>query len=1096
MKTDIFQSPDWFQATTLTERIAAWRASGSPAANGEMNRELAERRCKRWQADAPFNKGSFFAQRLGQAAISAEDFKQMLGEPAAVVQRRLAASPEWLRKLERAYSIPADDESDRELLQGRLAEFVFANVAPDKTAPEPPENSAHKEKVAGFLNFVRPLLRQGLAELRAGVAALAREFPQAPFDPQTIDALLFARLPGKLLRMISRTLVLEMNVARMQGQLAGETPEARFEHFVERLLDREIALAILQEYPVLARQLVVIIDNWVTISLEFLRHLCADWPAIRATFSVDAPAVLKALKGDVGDSHRGGRSVIIAEFDSGFKIVYKPRSMAVEGHFQELLRWVNERGEHPRFRTMVILDGGDHGWVEFIRPATCTGAAEVERFYQRQGGYLALLYALYATDFHLENLIAAGEHPVLIDLETLFFPKLRRARDEEPNSFAGDLMEGSILQTLLLPMRDESDGVEMSGLGGAPGQLSALSSPQWQGQGTDEMLFTRKRMRLPGSDNRPTLNGKDVEALQYTETIVAGFTAIYRLLQAHRHELLAKDGLLPRFADDKVRVVLRATSYYGILNYESMHPDMLRDALERDRMFDRLWAEAERLPDYARITPAECLDLCDGDVPIFHARVNSRDLLTSRDAAITNFFEASGWDQVTSRFEQLGESDLNQQRWYIRASMTVLAKAAEKTLRAVFYDTLTQRPAAREELLAEAHKIADRLEELARRGEGEALWIGLSLTPDDNWALNPTGVDLYDGLPGIALFLGYLGAVTGAARYTNMAKAALAAMRKQLQTLAPDLPAGGAFNGWGGVIYAFAHLGALWNDAELRREAENAAETLIERLDKDEHFDLMSGAAGCIVSLLALHRVAPSEKILAAAMKCGDHLLANTQEMPQGLGWRFRRKQENPLTGFSHGAAGIAWALLELAAAAGEWRFREAALSALAFERSLFSREAGNWPDLREFAKLPDGSPSYSTVWCHGAPGIGLGRLLALKHLDDAETRAEIDTAIQTTLARGALGNHSICHGDLGNLELLLQASVILRDPQWQEKANRLAGGILDSMKTHGWVCGNPLSVESPGLMTGLAGIGYGLLRLAEPQRVPSVLALEPPRGV
>jgi lantibiotic modifying enzyme len=30
--------------------------------------------------------------------------------------------------------------------------------------------------------------------------------------------------------------------------------------------------------------------------------------------------------------------------------------------------------------------------------------------------------------------------------------------------------------------------------------------------------------------------------------------------------------------------------------------------------------------------------------------------------------------------------------------------------------------------------------------------------------------------------------------------------------------------------------------------------------------------------------------------------------------------------------------------------------------------------------------------------------------------------------------------------------------------------------------------------MTGLAGIGYGLLRLADPQSVPSVLTLEPPR--
>ena len=37
--------------------------------------------------------------------------------------------------------------------------------------------------------------------------------------------------------------------------------------------------------------------------------------------------------------------------------------------------------------------------------------------------------------------------------------------------------------------------------------------------------------------------------------------------------------------------------------------------------------------------------------------------------------------------------------------------------------------------------------------------------------------------------------------------------------------------------------------------------------------------------------------------------------------------------------------------------------------------------------------------------------------------------------------------------------------------------------------------VETPGLLSGLAGIGFGLLRAARPELVPSVLALEPPRG-
>jgi len=86
-----------------------------------------------------------------------------------------------------------------------------------------------------------------------------------------------------------------------------------------------------------------------------------------------------------------------------------------------------------------------------------------------------------------------------------------------------------------------------------------------------------------------------------------------------------------------------------------------------------------------------------------------------------------------------------------------------------------------------------------------------------------------------------------------------------------------------------------------------------------------------------------------------------------------------------------------------------------------------------------------------------------------------------------------LCHGDLGNLDLLLEAADASPDSIWAAKAQQLASGILHSIEQNGWLCGNPLAVESPGLMTGIAGIGYGLLRCSEPARVPSVLSLAPP---
>ena len=165
----------------------------------------------------------------------------------------------------------------------------------------------------------------------------------------------------------------ELNVARLEGVLNGSTSEERFESFVERLRQPEVILALLEEYPVMARQLMTCIDQWVTFGLAFLEHLLSDWEAIRTTFKIETnPGVLVEVNGGAGDRHRGGRSVLLLRFSSGLRLVYKPRSLAVDAHFQELLTWLNQRGNHPSFRTLRVLDRGSHGWVEFVDGESCT----------------------------------------------------------------------------------------------------------------------------------------------------------------------------------------------------------------------------------------------------------------------------------------------------------------------------------------------------------------------------------------------------------------------------------------------------------------------------------------------------------------------------------------------------------------------------------------------------------------------------------------------------------------------------------------------------------------------------------------------------
>ena len=1086
MKQTYFQTTDWYRGITLTERIASLSAVLNQMSNSEVNADLAQRRIQQWQSQSPFNSDSYFAQRLATDGITKAELFRLLGEPIESVKARFSKPPAWLIEFEQAFS-PSEP----------------TNILRDTDSKLEPEQSSY-----GFLYAIEPLLSQALEKLHLEVQALIQPQSNLPFDPNTVGAILFANLPERLLEILSRTMVLELNVARLQGLLTNDTPSERFWSFVKRLRQRDVVLSLFQEYPVLARQIKICIEHWLKVSIEFIKHLYTNWDAICTTFSTDIyPGYLVALFGDVGDSHRGGRSVMIAQFESGLKVVYKPKNLSVDVHFQHLLTWLNERGNHPPFQTLKVLNCGTYGWVEFVEAQSCTSREELERFYERQGAYLALLYALEANDFHCENLIASGEHPILIDLETLFHPYRVEIDRKQSEMQAISKIDNSVLRVGLLPQKawenDESEGVDLSGLVALPGQLTPQGVLTWEATETDEMRLTRKRVEMSVGQNRPTLNGNEVNVLDYTESIITGFTAIYQLLLKHRDELLSPDGPLACFCNDEVRVVLRPTQTYVMMLSESFHPDLLRNALDRDRFFDRLWLEVKHRPELEKVISAEQKDLWQNDIPIFTTRPNSCDLWTSTNEHIANFLAKSGFALVQQRLQQLGEQDMKRQIWFIRASLATLVMGLEQPTQWLNYRFTELKPISphqetlSERLLANARAVGDHLEALALRGEDDASWLGLNLVSERQWSVLPLDADLYDGISGVVLFLAYLGAITQEDRYTALAKAALRTVQRQAKQSQSYTKLIGGFNGFGGIIYTLTHLSVLWDKPALLSEAEELVELLPSLIAEDEHLDIIAGAAGCLGSLISLYRCKPSQSTLAAAIQCGDRLIAQAKPMKQGIGWVLKDIGTKPLSGFSHGAAGMAWALLELSALTGEKRFYQTALDAITYERSLFYPELGNWLDLREDKTLGYGANQDQhhcmTAWCHGAPGIGLGRLRSLPYLDNLTIHGEISTAIKTTLEQGFGFNHSLCHGELGNLELLLQASLTLNDSQCQTQVNRLTAIILESIEQHGWICGVPLGVETPGLMTGLAGIGYGLLRLAEPQRVPSVLVLEPP---
>jgi len=329
-----------------------------------------------------------------------------------------------------------------------------------------------------------------------------------------------------------------------------------------------------------------------------------------------------------------------------------------------------------------------------------------------------------------------------------------------------------------------------------------------------------------------------------------------------------------------------------------------------------------------------------------------------------------------------------------------------------------------------------------------------------------------------------------------MARCGMKTLRSRLRRVGERIHNIGMFQGWGGILYTLVHLGVLAGDSGFLAEAEEMTEQILGRLEKDAHLDVVAGSAGAISALLALHRAAGSRRALEIAVRCGERLVERAKPIGSGLCWHTEIGGDEALTGFSHGAAGIATAILELSAVTRDERFRSVARGGLAFERDQVRRESGPAASRSHAVATPEGRAAEKVMamsWCYGAPGRGLACLRAMRYLEDPILEEDLNLSVALTLKKGFGKNHSLCHGDLGNLDLVLQVHRELKDEEVGREFRRLARVILASVERDGWICGTMANIEAPGLMNGLAGIGYGLLRAADPGRVPSVLMMDPP---
>ena len=410
--------------------------------------------------------------------------------------------------------------------------------------------------------------------------------------------------------------------------------------------------------------------------------------------------------------------------------------------------------------------------------------------------------------------------------------------------------------------------------------------------------------------------------------------------------------------------------------------------------------------------------------------------------------------------------------------------------------------------LETADRIGARLCRDAVWSGDQCNWLG--------WALDAVGgswlpthraqsCTVYDGTAGIALFLGRLYQFTQDRVQKDTALGAInhaiAASEELPEPFRPSLYSGAA-----GIAYTTLELGRIWSDSRMIARGMRDLKKACSGPLNEAWVDIIGGSAGTIQLLLEVANRFDRPELKHLAEARGKMLLGAAKKSDAGWSWDTLQGQSpKHLCGYGHGAGGIGCALLELWAEAGTEEYRHACLEAFRYERSHFSSEHHNWPDLRDMTGyMPAGQQAFALAWCHGGPGIGLARLRALELLEDSEeTATDLKEALQSTVAACSnvvfpnSGNLCLCHGLGGNSDLLLAASDIQGRLDLRLVAENVGRQAIAQIRMPDlpWPCGVTTGGETPNLMIGLAGIGHFFLRLYDSLKVPSLLLLRPVNG-
>lgn len=905
------------------------------------------------------------------------------------------------------------------------------------------------------------------------------------------------------------------------GDGTGNPSREYYQQFIRH--HRKDGLAtLLDKYPVCGRLLGTVWTTWVDTMLEMVQRISSDYELITDKFNISLSADLVDIQQGISDPHRGGRQVAILEFCSNgdiAKIVYKPKDMHTDEAYQLLLSNINNSSELPELKTISILCGGGYGYMEYVPHRICKGSDMLINFYFNAGRQSAILHILGCTDCHHENLIADQDQLVLIDCETILEGDVAdyitdasgknecRLLTPLQQRIGGSVLRTGLLQSYLF-LKERNTAVDISALG-----ILAPPDPVgwyrgWIGLNSDGMFAGRveKPSILPSS--LPVGFGEQNQFSKNLEIFCKGFYQQSMEVVDHKNNWLRQAGYLSVFSRSHRRIVLRDTRVYWAIQQQLLTPKSLQSPLNQALCIEKLASSYLLSPDrpiHWPVLEEEIKQIEDLDIPYFEHRIGDADLpLPGRSSIIRKFFENSGLTACRKRIISLDSREVNFQISLIRGSCRAQAINNSEQTRASVVSANSPHcefHLSRQECCIEAFKVLEAIADLSVGiGSEYHEWLSLHLGEDgDSFVFGPAGLSLYGGSSGVALLAAKLSRVREEFHLPcdhEYLDRIIHGILKPIVDICNDARNGRrirwwrdqqlGLNGCGGILLTLLGLEMEgWESPSFtpRELCERLIDDLYsEFIADDPGLDVIRGCAGLVGPLVLLG----TNRSIELASVAGQHLLVTQQH---NGGWHFGLTSHRMLLGFSHGTSGFIAALACLYRHTGDGKLLESAERALAYERLNFSAKHQNWPDLRSIPKNYNGQHSnlnYTINWCHGAPGIAMGRAcLWGTQLWDQKVAEEVRIGLNTTAAAPLSNNDHICCGTLGLASILqyVGQGAWNSDRDAQSYWGSCAGKILqNSLSRRSCMQGQfrCFDVDSgtlimPGFFTGLSGIGMVL---------------------